>query len=253
MPMVSVVIPAYNAERYLEDTVRSVLRQTYQDFEIILVDDCSTDGTKNMMDRLAEEDSRITVLQNPQNSGVSVTRNFGVSQAKGAWIAFLDSDDQWTADKLEHQMALIAAHPDAVLTYTGSSFVDQSGAPFGYVMEAEPEITYQMLLRRNLISCSSVVIQKSVMARFPFGSDKMSEDYAAWLQILRVYPCAYGVNKPLLIYRISRNSKSGNRLKAARMHYRAYRYVGYGAVMSGWLTVLYTFYSVAKRRRIART
>lgn len=107
MAEVSVVIPAYNAERYLEETVRSVLAQTYQDFEIIIVDDGSKDGTVALANRLAKEDPRITVLRNPRNQGVAETRNHGIRQATGTYIALLDSDDVWAPAKLEKQLACL--------------------------------------------------------------------------------------------------------------------------------------------------
>lgn len=250
MPKVSVVIPAYNATRYLEATVHSVLTQTFQDFEILIVDDCSKDDTWALMQSLAEKDDRIICLRNEKNSGVAETRNYAVKQARGEWIAFLDSDDVWREDKLEKQLALIAEEPTAALTYTASSFMDQDSKPYSYIMEVPGQVDYRTLLGRNVISCSSVMVKKSVMERYPMGSSQTSEDYGAWLRILREVQYAYGVNEPLLCYRVARGSKSSNRLKAAGMHYRTYRDVGYTPLVSGWLTFCYTFYSVSKRRHL---
>lgn len=250
MPLVSIVMPAYNAEKYIEAAIRSVLAQTFSDYELLVVDDCSKDGTAAIIRALAQEEPRIVFMQNPQNSGVTITRNFAISQAKGEWIAFLDSDDLWREDKLEQQLALLVEHPDAVLTYTASSFIDENDNLYAYTMPAEPEVTYQRLLQRNLLSCSSVMVKREIIEQFPMGDDKMCEDYAAWLRILREIPCAYGINEPLLIYRISRNSRSSKRLKMVKMLYRTYHSVGYGFVPAVFLVLRYTLYSISKRKKI---
>lgn len=251
MPVVSVVMPAYNAEKYVEAAMRSVMAQTFQDFELLVVDDCSKDRTAEIVQRLAGEDSRVVFLRNPKNSGVAATRNYAVSLAKGEWVAFLDSDDMWREDKLEKQLDLLQRHPNGVLSYTASAFMDQDGTPYSYVMEARPEVDYQTLLRRNLLSCSSVMVKTEVIRRYPMGHDGMHEDYSTWLQILRETRCAYGVNEPLLIYRLSPSSKSGSRVKSAKMLYRSYRYVGYGCLSAACLVLRYFVYSVHKRRKIA--
>ncbi len=249
---VSVVMPAYNAEKYIGSAIQSVLGQTWTDLELIVVDDCSQDATAEIVRRLAEEDERITLLQNARNYGVSASRNAGVARAKGEWVAFLDSDDLWREDKLEKQLALLERHWDAALSYTASAFIDEAGQAYSYILEAEAETTYKTLLRKNLLSCSSVMVKREVMLRHPMGGDRMHEDYAAWLQILQEARCAYGLNEPLLLYRIRRNSKSGARFRSARMIYRSYRYVGYPALQAGMLTLRYAKHSLSKRRKILR-
>lgn len=247
---VSVVMPAYNAEKYIEQAVRSVLDQTYPNFELIIVDDCSQDATAEIAQKLAQEDERIMLLQNPQNSGVSASRNIGVLHAQGEWIAFLDSDDMWTTDKLEKQMALVSVHPDAALFYTGSAFVDQNGVRYRYEMPVESEVTYRTLLRRNLLSCSSVLVKRDFMERYPMRNPKTHEDYGTWLRIMRETRVAYGIDEPLLIYRIAKGSRSSNRVKSAGMYYLTCRDVGYNSAASAFLTFRYTFYSVWKRWKI---
>ncbi|MBQ0037977.1 MAG: glycosyltransferase family 2 protein [Clostridiales bacterium] len=253
MPTVSVIMPAYNAARYIETAITSVLRQTYTDWELIVVDDCATDGTADIIHRLAAQDTRIVFLRNAVNRGVSYTRNYAISQARGQWIAFLDSDDLWREDKLEKQLALTQKHPDGVLFFTASGFITFDDQPLRYVMPAPEQVTYRDLLRRNLLSCSSVLVKREVMAQVKMARDDMHEDYSAWLTILRQYPCAYGVNEPLLIYRFSPGSKSANRLKSAKMLYRSYRYVGYHVLSAAYMTCRYTVHSVSKRYKIAAT
>ena len=247
---VSVIMPAYNAARYIEQSIRSVISQTFTDWELLVIDDCSDDETAGIADRLAGMDDRIKVIRREQNCGVAQNRNFGVTTAQGEWIAFLDSDDLWNKDKLKKQVELIKKHPDAEISYTASTFIDEDGKAYPCVMHAKPMLTYNELLHRNLMSCSSVMVKRDMMLRFPMENDEMHEDYVSWLRILREVPCAYGLDEPMLTYRLSKASKSGNRVRSGKMIYRSYRCVGYGVIRSAWLTLRYIPYSVKKRKRI---
>lgn len=253
MPYVSIIMPAYNAEAFVESAINSVLAQTYTDYELIVINDSSTDSTAEIVSRIAATDKRILFFDNKVNLGVSATRNLGVLKASSDWIAFLDSDDMWRNDKLFKQIELIATHPDAVIVYSGSSFIDNNGKPYNWIMPAEPKMTYNMLLKRNLLSCSSIMVRKDAICKTGMANDKMHEDYSAWLKILKDVKYAYGLNEPLLIYRLSHNSKSSNRLKSAKMTYRSYRYVEYNPIMALILTVRYAFYSISKRQKIKRS
>ena len=250
MVQVSIIIPVYNAERFIEKAVESVLEQTYEDFEIILIDDRSTDTSYEIMKNLQKRDKRICVLQNSCNSGVAYTRNYGVENAEGKWIAFLDSDDYWEKTKLEKQMRIHMENPDIVLSYTGTSFVSETGEEYKYVMHAKEKFTFKELLHKNIISCSSVVVRKDVIKKYGMISDNMHEDYTAWLNILREYPYAYGVDEPLLVYRFVKNSKSSSRIKSAKMIFNSYRSVGYNWLVSLVFTFRYAVYSVSYRSKI---
>lgn len=251
--MVSIVMPAYNAAGTIRKSIESIKAQTVKEWELIVIDDGSNDDTAAILSELASSDSRICFLQNEKNSGASFTRNRAVSLAKGEWIAFLDSDDQWLPEKLEKQLSLAAKHPDMVICYTASSFIDDNGKQFSYVMEAVERMTYKMLLRKNLLSCSSVMIRSSVMKNIKMPSDKMHEDYYVWLRVVKECGVAYGINEPLLIYRLCSNSKSSNRIKSAKMLFNAYRAVGYNPIVSTFYTLRYTFHSVSKRRNVYKS
>lgn len=250
---VSIVMPAHNAGRYMEAAARSVTAQSFGDWELLVIDDGSADNTAVLAQSFAEKDDRIRLLRNERNLGAALSRNRGIAAARGEWIAFLDSDDLWMPDKLEKQLALIAKHPDAALTYTASTFIDENGRPYPYIQHAEERTDYQALLRHNLMSCSSVMARRELLLRYPFPSGALHEDYAVWLQMLREIPCAYGLDEPLLRYRLSKASRSGGRVRSAEMIYRTYRHVGYHAAASAWLTLRYLPYSVAKRRGIRRS
>ena len=242
MTLISVVMPAYNSEKYLRQAVESVLAQTVTDWELLLLDDGSTDAGPALMEQLAARDGRIRVHYNEQNLGVGQTRTRGVALAEGEWIAFLDSDDMWTADKLEKQLALLERFPQAALLYTGSGFMTESGALIDYVLHVPEKIDRRRLLKQNLVSCSSVLVRREWMLRCPFPRRRdLHEDFFVWLQILQEEDCAYGVDEPLLIYRRSAASKSANKLKAARMNWNTYRAAGLGLPASlynmGWYAV----------------
>lgn len=247
--MISVVMPAYNSERTIKDSINSVLNQTYSDWELIIVNDASSDNTLSIIREFELMDSRVVVLENAINSGVSESRNKGISFAKGDYIAFLDSDDMWRSDKLEKQINLMKRN-NAVLSYTASSFISSEGYRFDYIMEAEAKISLKTLLRKNLISCSSAMIRADVMKSIQMPNDKMHEDYYVWICVLRTYGFAYGINEPLLIYRLSSNSKSSSRLKSAKMIFNTYNAVGYNSIMSLFLTLRYSIHSISKRYKI---
>lgn len=247
--MVSVIMPAYNAERTIAEAIESVLNQTYSDFELIVINDCSTDATKEIVEKYVASDSRVKLVNNTVNLGVSTSRNTGISNAKGEYIAFLDSDDMWRKDKLEKQLDVMVSNK-AILSYTASAFIDSSGKPFNYVMEAEKKTTLRTLLKKNLISCSSAMIRSDVMKTIKMPNDKMHEDYYVWITVLRKYKYAFGVNEPLLIYRLTSNSKSSNRIKSAKMIYNTYHAVGYNHLLATLLTLRYTVHSVSKRYKI---
>jgi teichuronic acid biosynthesis glycosyltransferase TuaG len=199
---------------------------------------------------IKETDDRIVLLQNEQNSGAAATRNYGIEMARGEWIAFLDSDDLWLEKKLEKQMGLLNENVEAVLSFTASAFIDENGQEYSYIMTVPEKVTYKNLLKRNSITCSSVVIKSSVMKSLKMPNDEMHEDYYIWLTVLRGGGYACGVNEPMLIYRLSANSKSSSRIKSAKMLYNTYRAVGYSSVSSVFLVGGYFWHSVSKRYKI---
>ncbi len=243
-------MPTYNSSKTIEASVKSVLAQTLTDFELIIVNDCSTDNTLEIIESLSKTDDRIKILVNSENRGVAYSRNSAVAEACGEWIAFLDSDDIWREDKLEKQLALTKENPEALLIGTGSSFIDWEGNPYSYVMTIPEKIDYKTLLGKNILSCSSVMVKSEIIKNVKMYSDKISEDYAAWLTILRDIKYAYGINEPLLVYRVQRQSKSSSRIKSVKMLFKTYKYMGYNSLISAILVCRYTLYSINKRYKI---
>lgn len=218
----SVVMPVYNAEKFIETTLRSVMNQTVKDIEIICVNDCSKDNSVEIIKKLQKEDKRIVLLENETNLKVSQTRNRGVEYANSEWVALLDSDDAWEPTYLEEVMKR-RDETNGLLMCTSCKFMTNEGELLESEFIIDSEITYKRLLKQNKILCSSVFIKKELLKKYPFYADAVHEDYVCWLSILKEIKVAYGVQKPLMIYRLTTGSKSRNKFKAIKMTFHTYR------------------------------
>jgi len=244
--LVSIIMPAYNAAPTLRESVESVLSQTYHEWELIIIDDASTDTTMEIAKVFGENDSRLRVFTNEENKGVAASRNLGIQHASGDFIAFLDSDDIWREDKLAKQLRFME-ETSAVISYTATAYLYEESRS-NFILQAKRELNYKNLLRKNLMSCSSVMVRREHMRLFPIGY--MHEDYALWLDTVKKHGIAYGLNEPLLLYRIGSKSKSAKRVNSAKMLFNSYRQVGYGRFFSAFFTLRYAFHSIAKRAKI---
>ncbi len=247
--LVSIVMPAYNCEKYVVEAINSILAQTYRNWELLVLDDGSKDNTLQIIEEFSQKDSRIKALPNGKNIGVSATRNRGIELASGEWIAFLDSDDMWKPEKLEKQFEIVEKEA-AEFLFTGSSYINEEGEAYKEIFEVPEKITYKKLRNQNVISCSSVLVKKKYFEHIKMEKDEMHEDYAVWLRILKTGVTAFGVNEPLLIYRISRNSKSGNKMKTVKMTYKVFRFVGINPFGSAYFMLRHVIASVGKYKRI---
>lgn len=247
--LISIIMAAYNAEKTIEQAISSVLSQTYSNFELIIVNDCSKDGTVQLVENIAAKDSRVHLISNEKNSGVSFTRKHGLEEAMGEWIAILDSDDVWAPEKLEKQIDL-QEKTNADLLFTGSAFMDADGNPINWYLVAPAEVSYRQLLKQNVLSNSSALVRKELYAKYYAVGDGMHEDFAIWLSILKEGRKAYGVDEPLLIYRISKSSKSGNKIKAAKMNWNTYRYIGLNLIEAAYYEGCYIIKSLIKYTNI---
>lgn len=219
-PKVSVIMPAYNGEKTIEDSVCSVLSQTFSEFELIIINDCSTDNTLRQVYKIAEEDSRIKIYTNQENLGVAETRNTGISLASGDYISFIDSDDIWVKEKLELQLDYLNK-TGADLCYSSYEFINIYGERIGHLYKVPLSITYKQLLCENVIGCSTVLIKKEILPTSPFTSKYFHEDYVLWLKLLKDQKSAVGINKPLVQYRVG--GRSSNKINAAYHRWKIYR------------------------------
>lgn len=241
--LVSVVMPAYNCEKYIKTAMESVLAQNVS-LELLVIEDHSADKTVECI-RAFSGDERVKYIQNERNLGVAQSRNKGIEMAKGKYIAFLDADDYWMQDKLAKQVSLMEKE-QAVLSSTGRELIDENGNPKGKIIGIKEEISYKELLRGNVLNTSGVMVLASVARKYPMVQDHLHEDYIMWLSILKEYGKAYGINEPLLKYRVMKGTKSGNKLKSAKMTYGVYRYMGFGRMKSFYYFCFYAVNGVIK-------
>lgn len=255
--LVSVVMPVHNNASTIVDAIRSALHQdmhfestqqvgrgSVQELEVVVIDDGSTDGLEKVEQRFSG-DRRVHFYHNEVRLGAAKSRNRGVLRARGKYVAFLDADDIWAPDKLKKQFARIY-ETGAVLCCTGRELMNPDGTLTGRVIGVKQTISYRDLLWHNQINCSSVVLPTEVARKYPMIHEDSHEDYITWMQVLRSYGEAAGIDEPLLKYRLSQTGKSGSKFKSAAMTYRAYRYMGFGTVKSVLLFISYALHGIWK-------
>ncbi len=209
MPKVSVVIPAYNAMTYLPETLESVLRQTFTDFEVLIINDGSSDHIVQWASELV--DSRIRLISQ-ENQGLSGARNTGIAQAQGEYIAFLDADDLWEQTKLEKQVRCLEDNPEVGLVHAWMLLVDEQGKFTGRVMPSYAEgDVWKQLAEKNVIACPSVIVRRCCFEKVGVFDQSLHslEDWEMWIRIATSYPFAV-IKEPLAYYRQLPNSMSKN-------------------------------------------
>ncbi|MBR5930676.1 MAG: glycosyltransferase family 2 protein [Lachnospiraceae bacterium] len=251
-PKVSVIIPAYNAVGFIRQAVCSVTDQTYPEMiEILVVDDCSQDETQQVVSDLMQESGKenrsLRYFRNDNNEGVAATRNKGVKEARGEYVAFLDCDDWWAPEKLEKQMAVFEEDGEDVrLCFTGRELVDADGNSLQKTIPVPARVTFREMLKTNYVTCSSAVLKREMALAHPMEHDEYCEDYICWMQILKEGGAAAGINEPLVKYRMVKGSKSNNKRKAASDHYHSLRILGIGAVRALFCMISYAYNGVRK-------
>ncbi len=221
-PLVSVIMPCYNMEKYVADSIASVQRQTYSNWELLIVDDVSTDETVKIVTKRTETDERIHFVVKPQHSGIADTRNQCIQMAQGRFLAFLDADDIWHPEKLETQVRFMLEN-HVGFTYSTYDWIDEEGNTLNKSINTIGRLDYETYLRNTIIGCSTVVVDKTIVGEIVVPRFRTSEDTATWLDILKQGHLAYAIDKPLVSYRIRRRSASSNKLKAAADLWKVYR------------------------------
>ncbi len=227
MPQISIVVPVYNAEKYIEQTVDMVRRQTFTDWELILVEDCSKDNSADVLRTLENrlQDSRIRVIYKEHNEGAAKARNTGVEAVSGRYLAFLDADDIWKEDKLANELGFMQKR-QAAFVFTAYEFGDENGVGTGKIVKVPDTLTYKEALSRTFIFTSTTLFDLSALGKdLVKMPDVPSEDSATWWQILRVGYTAYGYPEVTTIYRRPPKSLSSNKGKAIQRIWYLYRKV----------------------------
>ncbi|MUK87347.1 glycosyltransferase [Ornithinibacillus sp. L9] len=243
-PLISVITPAFNAEKFISRTIESVLDQTYTNWEMVIVDDRSTDNTVSIIQEYQKKDERIKLHILPENSGSAIARNTAMKNAQGQYIAFLDSDDLWYPQKLEKQLKFMQ-EKDIAFSFTKYRRMDEDGTIRNVVSKAPKSVGYHDLLRHCVIGCLTVMIDRDKVGRLDMIDIRTRQDYAYWLEITKRGFRAYGLPEVLSKYRTVENSISRNKFKAAKRQWYVYRNVeNLGILKSLWYFTHYTFMGV---------
>lgn len=219
--LVSVIMPAYNSAAYISEAIGSVMQQTYTHWELIVIDDASTDDSILIVKQLMQEEQRIMLLQNFQNSGPGPTRNAGIKAAKGDFIAFLDSDDVWLPAKLEVQLGFMKKH-DLKICFSSYYLMNEEGVKLPHIIEALPVLTYSKLLLSNYVG-NLTGIYDARGGKFYAPYLRKRQDWGLWLKVIKHTGQARGITEPLAIYRIRKGSLSRNKYALIKHNFRVYR------------------------------
>ena len=245
-PLVSIITPAFNAEKYINDNILSVVSQTYCHWELIIVDDCSVDGTVQSVKKWQERDERIRLFCNRKNLGPGPSRNLAVEKSQGRFVAFLDSDDIWLPEKLQTQVNIMLDR-EAVMSFASYETIDEKGKLIGKVIKAPIELGYESLLRNTVIGCLTVMVDKLKYPCIKMPDIPCRQPLVLWLKILRETGPAVGIPQVLARYRVRSDSISSNKYVAAKQVWQVYRqYEKQGLLKS---TMLFTCYALNSYKR----
>lgn len=247
--LVSIVMPVHNGEAFISQAIESVIGQTYPNWELIIVDDGSTDGSRDIIEEFQDRDDRIVGLVNHENLGISASRNKSIDASKGEWIAFLDCDDQWEETKLKKQLEAADLYSTGFV-FTGVSYINDEGQTYKSNLQVPQRLTYRELRNHNIIACSSVLARKEYFDQIKIARRDILDDFPLWLMILKSGVTAHGVNEPLLIYRLHRDATSRNKWRMLAKTYGAFKYIGLSTAEAAYRTSRHALASSFKHFRI---
>lgn len=241
MPLVSVIMPSYNCDKYISKAIESVLSQTFADLELLIVDNMSTDNSLDIARNYKSRDSRVHIFENTVSRGAASTRNIAIEASCGRYIAFLDSDDIWYPDKLAIQISSMK-EANSQFSYTAYEKIDSSDQVFS-VVGVSNSTTYSDLLKTCTIGCLTAIYDTSYFGKQYMNIETGREDYALWLSLLKSGGNALGINQPLAQYRVYDGQSSAKKLSMAKENWKLYREVE----GLGYLSSLYYFFNYAFR------
>lgn len=244
-PLVSVIMPAFNCEAYIGEAIDSVVKQHYQNWEIIIADDCSKDGTKDIVEGYGKRDPRISYLRLPENRGAAVARNKAIEKASGAYLAFLDSDDLWYPEKLQEQIDFMERNR-VKFSCTAYGKIDDRGMALDRKIVPQGKSDYMGLLK-NCPGNSTVVYHAESLGKFFIPDIKKRNDYVMWLKVIKKAGYLYGIPKELSVHRIRKEGISSNKRSLIAYHWKVYReFEGLSRVKSLFLIAYWIKKSVVK-------
>ena len=254
-PLVSVITASYNAENFIEETIKSVQSQTYQYWEMLITDDCSKDKTCEIIERISQKDSRVKLFKLEKNLGPAVARNNSIKEAKGRFIAFLDSDDLWLPDKLNIQINEMTDKNYAV-SFTSYIYIDELGKHIGKEVQAIKLLSYSKLLKNNYIGNLTGIYDAKLIGKIYNPMLRKRQDWCIWLEALKKSnKPALGIQNSLSKYRIRSNSLSSKKFQLIKYNYLVYRnFLKYNTFKSvGYLIIFLIEYFFVRYKYIKKT
>ena len=244
--LVSIIIPVYNAEKFINDTINTVLNQTYENWELILVDDCSADKSVEVINKYLNH--KIHVYKLEKNSGAAIARNTGIKAAKGKYICFLDADDLWEKDKIEKQVKFMKEN-NCAFSFTGYEFTDSNGNPNGKKVYVPDKINYKQAIKNTIICTITVMFDMDKLNKDDiYMPNVKSEDSATWWKVLKKVDYAYGMKEILSYYRRGIQTKSSNKFKVIFQTWDLYRNVEHlNFAYSVYCFVCYIIHAILRR------
>lgn len=247
--LISIITPVYKCEDLIEETIKCVLEQTYTNWEMILVDDCSPDNSANIIKKYADIDDRIKYIKLNENSGAAIARNKALEESSGRFVAYLDADDLWKPEKLEKQVKFMIKNNYA-FTCTDYEKIDEQGNSLNKIVRIPTKVDYNLFLRNTIIQTVGVMVDTSITGKdlLVMPNIRRRQDAATWCQLLKKGFDCYEVPENLSYYRVVKNSLSSNKFKAIKMNWYWYRKI---EKLPLWKTcycfVGYAFNAVKKR------
>lgn len=246
---VSIITPSWNSEKYINKTIESVQKQTYMNWEMIIVDDCSSDRTVEIVEKISKEDPRVRIIRQDVNGGAAKARNRSLNEATGRYIAYLDADDIWKPSKLEKQVKFMKAH-NCGFSCASYEVIDDEGCALNKEVHMLPSVDYVGFLTNNLLQTVGIMVDTSIIDKkyLVMPDIRRRQDAATWLQVLKAgYKC-YGIDEVLAEYRRAENSLSSNKVKAVKGVWSLYRDIEKLSLpFSCYCFVRYAFLAVWKR------
>ena len=245
--LVSIIMPSYNAARFIGESINSVLLQTYSNWELLIVDDCSKDNSVEVVRKFANIDKRVVLFSLEKNVGAAAARNVAIEHAQGQYIAFLDSDDVWDEYKLEKQLAFMKQY-SYVFTFSNYYVMEENGKKNGNFLKGPSSLSYHQYLRNTIIGCLTVIIDRQQTGDFKMPLIKSSHDMALWLLIMKRGFKAYGLKDVLAGYRLVSTSNTAKKWKAAKDVWKVYREIeGLSVLYAAYCFCGYAINAVLKR------
>lgn len=240
--LVSIITPSYNSKLFIKETIKSVIEQTYTKWEMIIVDDCSTDNSKEIISQFVKDDNRIKLFNNKKNIGAAKTRNKAIDFAKGNYIAFLDSDDLWNPEKLELQLAFMVQNKIA-FSYTYYDWINEKGKKLRSAIKLPHKVNYSSTIRHNKIGCLTVIFNVDYFKDYKMPNIRKRQDFGLWLKLLGQCEYAYCLPLNLASYRITPNSISSNKFSLIKYHWILYRKIENHSVIKSLYFISYLIFS----------